>query len=278
MATKTKTVMKSDKNTTFASGSDITAAEHRAFLEDLIDSYEDFIGSYTTANIALIASPTLRQIVYDITLNDYFYYNGTAWVQFGSKWKAGAGSGSLMDKRSTSAAGIQSTVIGTLAECDGAFSNAVGHSAINRLTGTTVISGVQMIRKDNGESSAPAFIFTAGEVIIVSYEINLKATATVAITLPANLKFFVNEVGIICTQYSSVNTQPTVSYGKAASNAYLKAAAITTDLTAAGSRERETTLLTAEGLTSLTAEITIAATGTTLQGRFYFKGFVVEDE
>lgn len=349
MATKTKTVMKSDKNTTFASGSDITAAEHRAFLEDLIDSYEDFIGSYTTANIALIASPTLRQIVYDTTLNDYFYYNGTAWVQFGSLFKHGAGTESLMDKRATASSGDYGQALGALSDNSGTGGQAIGASAINsgdggqaiggsannegdsgqaigssaantgsegqalgassrnegsggqaigadaineaesgqaigksatnRVANSSVIAGAIIIRKDAGETASDAYVNYAGaEVVILSKETNLKATGTVTVTIPPNVKVFINEVGIICTQYSSVNTQPTVSYGKTGSNAYLKAAAITTDLTAAGSRERETSLLTAEGLTSLAAEITIAATGTTLQGRFYFKGFVVEDE
>lgn len=307
MSVKSKTVLKSDVDTDLASASNITAAEHRAIEKDVIDSYEDFIGSYTTAQIAAIVSPTLRQVVYDTTLNEYFYFDGSVWQQFSSKWKKGAGADSLMDKRSDSATGDNSTAMGTGAvssgdrgKADGLFAEnsgddgqaiggtannegdkgqALGYFAINRIDKSTNISGAIIIRNAQaGSDSEPYQFYSGAEVLILSPETDLKAAATQTITLPTGVKMYVDEVGIICTQYSSVNTQPTVSYGKTGSNAFLKAAAITTDITGVGSRERETTLLTAEGLTSLTGTVTIAATGTTLQGRFYFKGFIVEDQ
>lgn len=294
MAVKSKAVLESEKNATLASGSNITAAEHRALLADIIDSYEDFIGSYTTAGMALIASPTLRQIIFNTDLDKYYYYDGADWQLLSSLWDVGGVESALMDKRSTTCDGENGTAIGTGAVNSNAHGQAFGRNAknengnggqalgndsYNRISDSTNISGAIIIRKDNGEVASDAYKLYAGaEVIILSKETDLKSTGTTTITIPTGVKFFVDEVGIICTQYSSVNTQPTVSYGKTGSNAYLKAAAITTDITAVGSRERETSLLTAEGLASLTAEVTIAATGTTLQGRFYFKGFIVENE
>lgn len=82
MAAKTKAVLESEKNNTLASGSNITAAEHRALLTDVIDSYENFIGSYTTVQILAIASPTLRQIVFDTDYNTYYFWDGTRWVEW----------------------------------------------------------------------------------------------------------------------------------------------------------------------------------------------------
>lgn len=82
MSVKTKAVLVSEMGTELASASNITAAELRPFLNDVIDSYENFIGSYTTVQILAIASPTLRQIVFDTTLNTYYFYDGTRWVEW----------------------------------------------------------------------------------------------------------------------------------------------------------------------------------------------------
>lgn len=112
MSVKSKTVLKSDVDTVLADGSDIKAVEHRALEKDEIDSWEDFINSYTTAQIAAIASPVLRQIVYDTDFDIYKYYNGSAWTPLGLVSDAVentyGGTGAMAAK--TSAA--QSVVIG----------------------------------------------------------------------------------------------------------------------------------------------------------------------
>lgn len=43
--------------------------------------YENFVGSYTTAQIAALVGMTLRQRVFNTTDNDYEYYDGTRWVK-----------------------------------------------------------------------------------------------------------------------------------------------------------------------------------------------------
>lgn len=80
MAVKSKTAITTEISTNFASGTDIHASEHRAVAQDIVDSYEDFVGSYTTVQIAALVGMTLRQIVYDSDKNDYRFYNGTRWV------------------------------------------------------------------------------------------------------------------------------------------------------------------------------------------------------
>lgn len=82
MAVKTKAVLLTESNSTFANASNITAAEHRAFNADIIDSYENVIPSLTTIQILAIASPTLRQIVFDTTFNIYYFFDGTRWVEW----------------------------------------------------------------------------------------------------------------------------------------------------------------------------------------------------
>ncbi len=52
----------------------------------------------------------------------------------------------------------------------------------------------------------------------------------------------------------------------------------TTDLTASGKREYHDPLVPEDGETSLTATVVTGATGTTVKGRFYWKGMLVEDE
>lgn len=45
----------------------------------MTDSYEDFIGSYTNADMLLIAAPTLRQLVFNTTHTRYYFWNGSNW-------------------------------------------------------------------------------------------------------------------------------------------------------------------------------------------------------
>lgn len=82
MAVKSKTALGTDIDTKLASASNITATEHRSLEHDIVDSYEDFIASYTTAQIAALGSMTTRQIVYDTDIKAYYYYDGTAWQPF----------------------------------------------------------------------------------------------------------------------------------------------------------------------------------------------------
>lgn len=64
-----------------ASASNITAAEHRGVAQNIVDSYENVVVSYTTAQIAALAGMTLRQRVFNTTDNDYEWYDGTRWVK-----------------------------------------------------------------------------------------------------------------------------------------------------------------------------------------------------
>lgn len=81
MSVVSKTALTTQINTDLASASNITAAEHRGVAKNIVDSYEDLIGSYTTVQIAALVGMTERQIVYNTTDKDYEFYDGTRWVK-----------------------------------------------------------------------------------------------------------------------------------------------------------------------------------------------------
>lgn len=100
--------------------------------------------------------------------------------------------------------------------------------------------------------------------------------------MPTGGSFFVEEVGIVCsTLNGTITTQPTCQFGTAADRDSLRAAEITTLLSALRTRERYTTLLTDVGETTLACGMTAPATlnsATSYKIRFYFRGIFVEDE
>lgn len=83
MAAQSKTANKTaiDLQITTNGNNEITGADLNAILDNIVDSYEDFIGSYTTVQIAALVGMTLRQRVFNTTDNDYEYYDGTRWVK-----------------------------------------------------------------------------------------------------------------------------------------------------------------------------------------------------
>lgn len=178
-----------------------------------------------------------------------------------------------------SASANYSGAIGIGSSASGANSFAAGINALSRIGKTTNICGPQICRKDDGESAGTNFeSFCGAQVILRTKEVDLKSAATHTITLPSGCHFFPDECGVNVTSLNTLTIQPSISFGITGSNAALKAAAITTLLTAQFSRERMQTLLTAAGQTTLTATITVGATATTLLGCFYFKGILIEDE
>lgn len=177
------------------------------------------------------------------------------------------------------ASGAKSTASGYYSSAAADGSTASGFYAAARIVNTTNICGPQICRRDDGEAAGKNFhSFCGTQVILRTNEVSLKAAATHTITLPSGCHFFPDECGVNVTSLNTLTIQPTISFGITGSNAALKAAAITTALTAQFSRERFQTLLTAAGQTTLTATVTVGATATTLLGTFYLKGILIEDE
>jgi hypothetical protein len=169
--------------------------------------------------------------------------------------------------------------VGQGAQVSAAQSSAFGNSANSRIETSTNISGPIFIRKSDATANANSYQLMSGaEVIIMTEQIDAEATDVATITLPTGVLFFLTECGTIATSANTVAVEPTISFGITGNNSYFAGAAITTALTAAGTRERITSLSSDSGVTSLTAEITVAATATTLLVRHYFRGFIVENQ
>jgi hypothetical protein len=165
---------------------------------------------------------------------------------------------------------------------------ALGAGAQSRITETINISGLDCARKDDAQANY-WLNYGSRTNIIYGPEVDfLGAPADYTVTVPANCKAWVEETGWIQTVLTldggALTVQPTVRFGITGTPAKLLAAAITTLLTAAGTRERYTTLLSDVGETTLTAGVTIAGTiagggaGIAYKGRPYWVVRVVENE
>jgi hypothetical protein len=221
-------------------------------------------------NAVAIGSSAIASGARDVLIG----YSATVDLTSGGE-NTGIGYGVTLDN--TTARGV---ALGYFAYVNANNSSAIGSGARVVIAGATNITGPIFCRKDNGESAGNAMqVFSGTEVVVMTKEVSLKATGTQTLTVPTGSTFFLTEVGVISTIQTGSGTQPTVSFGITGTLAKYLAATVTTTLTAAGKRQRFTSLLVPEdGATTLAATITSASTYTTHSGRFYFKGILIEDE
>jgi len=99
-----------------------------------------------------------------------------------------------------------------------------------------------------------------------------KAVPLVGYTLSLPNNFIVEEIGIVIFEYTSITAQPFVSFGKTGATTQFLASTQTTGLTAANKVQRWQVLST-EAVDSLVINVDTLATGTTMLGQVYFKGF-----
>lgn len=167
------------------------------------------------------------------------------------------------------------------------YTTAVGAGSCANITKTSNIAGIDVVQKYDEYKLDSLANNTARTVIIWGDPVSVTATSTVTKTMPTGIHVWVEEVGVIVSTFSlnggTLTTQPTLSFGVTGDNDKHRVAEITTLLTAAYTRERYTTLLTDVGETSLTMQITVAATitgGTSpvYKVRPYWVVRAVEDE
>lgn len=180
----------------------------------------------------------------------------------------------------TPGTGYFNLAIGPYSEVNGvnSYSIAIGAEAVNRLNNSYVITGLSLVRKDNGESDDSEHLyFTGSQAVVFSKEIDLKTLAddVSTITIPTGATFYPDEVGLVITSASGVTGQPNVSFGIMGNTTAVLASSPVTKSAAKG---RDIYTPARDGVNSLTASVKTAATGTTLMGRFYWKGILVEDE
>ena len=131
--------------------------------------------------------------------------------------------------------------------------------------------------KDEQTTSDSAWAMVSSGAVIMSVEVDLTVVADVTALIWDGLHFFPDEVGLVITAADGVTGQPTIRFGVTGTLDKLLAATATTGLDAAHKRQRFQTLASSDGETTLTAGVTVAATGTTLKGRFYWRGFAAVD-
>lgn len=207
---------------------------------------------------------------------------------------AASGVSSTALGRDTVAAGEDAVAAGRKAEANAIGAAAFGYFCV--ADGDYSVAFVQGATAHNYTLNAgalPAAVYASGnwgndyafagnstmESVILSDVVNLKSTGTITCpVLEGGVRFYADEVGVIIESASGVTGQPELSFGITGNNTKLLAATATTGLDAARKRQRFQTLLSHDGETSYTATVATAATGTTLTGRVYWRGFAVQDE
>ncbi len=193
-----------------------------------------------------------------------------------------SGTGSTAIGTGASANGGGSHAHGDGAQANANFSNAIGSVATTNIENSTNISGVIITRKDDGTIFTDETRFGAGSLVtIMTAEMDLKTTTDYQIDIPSGALFYPDEVDLILTTIGgTVTAQPFIRAGKNGTLAFYLAIVQTTALTATlGNRERQATLLTNAGSSTITASITTAATGSsTIKGRFVFRGILMENQ
>ena len=169
----------------------------------------------------------------------------------------------------------RSVITGGTESCIG-----IGFDIFNYITRSHVISGASLIQKSASKAGSELIYYAGQETYIYSDNIILTSTATddiVIWTIPTGATFFPNEFGLSITQADTVTVQPQVSFGISGNTTSLLATVATTKNTVGG---RDIfTPISKDGLTGdIRASLKVSATATSLRGRFYIKGILVETQ
>ena len=170
------------------------------------------------------------------------------------------------------ASGDNSIALGYTSNAQGSFSVAIGDGLTNSVDKSMVSKAPILPALASG-----TFENNSGSLPIFSVRIDAKATGTTTIAIPSGSRFFVDEIGIIVDDYSSISVQPYLSFGITGNNTKFAVSAQTTGLTALGTREIISIGSNNTGETTLNITVDTAATGTTLILRVYWKGVWVTD-
>ena len=189
------------------------------------------------------------------------------------------GCGALSVGCGTQSSGTRSTAVGHYSCATAEYANAIGNYGTSRIACTTNIGGALIIKKDAGETEGLDFMqFSGVETVLMTKEVDLKSVAATTITLPTGARFWINEMGILSTCVDTLTTQPEISIGITGDEDKHMDESTTVNLTAAGKRERYIPTSPDDGEVTLVGKVTTAAVATSMKGRFYFKGLLVENE
>ena len=178
------------------------------------------------------------------------------------------------------ASGVLSVAVGNQTLASGVNSTALGQYAKARVGCTTNIGGALITKKDDGEGEDYAFReYSSAEITLMTKNIDLETVDSHDITVPSGSTFYISEMGVIITDWSSVVTQPTIRIGNSSDDdKQLDDIQLSSNLSGAGKRVRFLPALPDDGESLLRVCIVNAANATTMKGRFYFKGMLVENQ
>lgn len=218
---------------------------------------------------------------YSISIGTNILDSGTYSVTIGSFASTAFGiEGGVAIGSSADVAAGYGIALGATADVSAAATNgiAIGDTATVR-PNTIQIGALPVVPRTirSGADANAIWQSVGAQSVVTTAAKPLTTVATFTLTLPANTTFFLDEVGVIVTAANTVTVQPTVRFGITGTLDKYVAATLTTGLTAVGNRHRFTTLSSNDGAATLTAEITVAATATTLTGKFYWKGWAVSN-
>lgn len=137
-----------------------------------------------------------------------------------------------------------------------------------RAAGLSVIPKIRNL--DDGN---PVLLYSATPTVFSTGVIDLKATATINLTIPAGMAMYIDEVGFIATGVDTISEYPSVKIGDPA---VTDSIIITTPLTIQFVNFRGILEISRNRrYTSIRLEVVSAATALVCEGRFYFRGFMV---
>jgi len=248
MARKTRAQLKTIKDS-FTDGGSATANKFRDLMEHVIDSmsngYKDVIDCSTNPNYPAADAGD----IYNVTVAG----------------KIGGASGSFVN--------VNDIVI-CITDSAAGTELAVGSNFL------IVHADQPFVRKDAGETDF--FNAFRGSLVVLETDvIDCLVTATdVEINIPSGFHFYPVECGaFLVGPATAVANQPTMRFGEGAgSEATIIAATAMTGMNALHKRVRFTSLLHFNGVTKLSAGVTVAGTGTANNCRAYFIGFLNQDQ
>lgn len=191
---------------------------------------------------------------------------------------AASGVNALALGAAAAAGGNDSLALGSLSFAQSSQANAIGYSAAARIAKTTNISGPIIGQLNSFQANADWFQQLAGaDIILRTAWLDAKTVADYVMTLPAGLRFWVDEVGVYVPSFTGVTAQPFVRFGINGTPQKDLANVQTLNLTGLGKRQMYVPLVPGDGETSLLFGIATAATGAGFYVAAYWRGILLEN-
>jgi hypothetical protein len=301
MAVKDKTTLEADIDALFVvnSSGTIEADDVNTLMDDIVDSYQDVIVSYTTAQRDLL-SATEKMLIYNTDNDRFEFYDGTSWkgvtpvktflldcsanpnypaAQKGDRWlvsvagKVGGGSG-------------ESVNVGDWITCKttnaGGTSVSVGADFVISYTASAYGQniGVKTIPQTSVDGDVdPINSYSTSPTVFATEEIDLTQVATYNYNFETGTKFIVDRIRVIVTEitYSSTDTDAVIDFGESGD-----ANLFTTYSSSVGTADGETAFIfngtDEKAITDFQIDVTTGSTQSVLKVRFIITGVSIQDE